>query len=67
VGFATTFLFREMILLQICDDYDKVIYSVKHNVYIIINTQLATHFGSSDLSPICKEGTMIDPGGCVIW
>ena len=30
VGFATTFLFGEMILLQICDDYDKVIYPKQH-------------------------------------
>jgi len=38
VGFETTFMFGEMILPQICDDYDKVIYSVKHNLYVIINT-----------------------------
>jgi len=30
--------------------YDKLIYSVKHNTYIVINTQLATCFGSSEPS-----------------
>jgi len=30
--------------------YDEVIYSVKHNTYIVINTQLATCFGSSEPS-----------------
>jgi hypothetical protein len=30
--------------------YNKVIYSVKHNIYIIINTQLATCFGFSEPS-----------------
>jgi hypothetical protein len=30
--------------------YDKVIYSVKHNTYIVINTLLATCFGSSEPS-----------------
>jgi hypothetical protein len=29
---------------------DKVIYSVKHNAYIVINTQLATCFGSNEAS-----------------
>ena len=47
MGFETTFMFGEMILPQICDDYDKVIYSVKHNLYVIINTSLATCLGSS--------------------
>jgi len=28
--------------------YDKVIYSIKHNTYIVINTQLATCFTSSE-------------------
>jgi len=31
-------------------DYDKLIYSVKHNAYIVINTQLATCFGSTEPS-----------------
>ena len=30
--------------------YDKVIYLVTHNTYIVINTQLATCFGSSEPS-----------------
>jgi hypothetical protein len=30
--------------------YDKTIYSVKHNKYIVINTQLATCFGSIEPS-----------------
>jgi len=30
--------------------YDKVIYSVKHNTYMIINTQMATCFGTSETS-----------------
>ena len=31
-------------------EYDKIIYSVKHNTYIANNTQLATCFGSSEPS-----------------
>jgi hypothetical protein len=42
------------------ENYGKVIYSVKHNIYIVTNTQLATCFGSSELSSgqclICKHG-----------
>jgi len=30
------------------DSSDKIIYSVEHNTYIVINTQLATCFGSSE-------------------
>ena len=31
-------------------EYDKVIYSVKHNTYIVINTQLTTCVSSSEPS-----------------
>jgi len=34
----------------LCIQYDKVIYSVKQNTYIVNNTQLATCFGSSEPS-----------------
>jgi hypothetical protein len=41
--------------------YDKVIYSVKQNTYIVINTQLATCFGSNEPSTgqylTCGHGT----------
>jgi len=30
--------------------YDNIIHSVKHNTYIVINTELATCFGSSEPS-----------------
>jgi hypothetical protein len=37
-------------LIKVAVSYDKVIYSVKHNTYIVINTQLATCCGSSKQS-----------------
>ena len=39
---------------------DKVIYSVKHNTYVDINTQLATCFGSSKHLQ-ARMGTLWDP------